>query len=102
MDAFIQGMIPGMILAVPLGLIPAAIAHRKGQNFWAWWIFGATLWIVALPLAILIKPTHREAPPQAPPDGRATWQAEMREWWDKLTPEQRVEAAREFKLDVEP
>ncbi len=45
-----------IIFAIFLGLIPAAIAQRKGHNFLIWWIFGAALFIVALPLAILLKP----------------------------------------------
>lgn len=38
-----------------LGLIPAWIAHRKGRNFFDWWFFGASLFPVALPMAILLK-----------------------------------------------
>lgn len=43
------------IIAVLLGLIPAAIAQNKGRSFVLWWIFGALLFIVALPAALLIK-----------------------------------------------
>jgi len=45
-----------LILAVLIGLIPAVIAKNKGHSFVAWWLFGAALFIVALPAAILIKP----------------------------------------------
>jgi len=48
------------IFAIFLGLIPAAIAQNKGHNFLIWWIFGAALFIVALPLAILLKPNTKE------------------------------------------
>jgi hypothetical protein len=41
-----------------LGLIPAAIAHGKGESFLLWWIFGSLLFIVALPLAIITKPNE--------------------------------------------
>ncbi len=34
-----------------IGLIPAFIAGSKGHNFLGWWIFGAMLFIVALPVA---------------------------------------------------
>ena len=44
-----------IIIAICIGLIPAAIAHGKGHNFFLWWLFGAALWIVALPCAILLK-----------------------------------------------
>ena len=50
------------IYAILLGLIPASIAYKKGYpsknegyNFFVWWIFGASLFIVALPWAILLK-----------------------------------------------
>lgn len=38
-----------------LGLIPGVIAWRKGRNFFDWWFFGAGLFPVALPMAILLK-----------------------------------------------
>lgn len=43
-----------LILAILLGLIPAAIARNKGRSFVGWWIFGALLLIVALPAALLV------------------------------------------------
>ena len=49
-----------LIIAVLLGLIPAAIAQKKGQDFVVWWLFGAALFIVALPAAILLKPDIAE------------------------------------------
>ena len=51
-------------IAVLLGLIPAIIATGKGHSFGAWWFFGALLFIVALPCAILIGPAdgHVAAP----------------------------------------
>lgn len=45
-----------LIAAMLLGLIPAFIAHGKGRSFFAWWIYGAALFIVALPHSLLIKP----------------------------------------------
>lgn len=44
-----------LILALLLGLIPAVIAHRKGGNFFLWWLYGASVFIVALPSASLKK-----------------------------------------------
>jgi hypothetical protein len=44
-----------LILAVLLGLIPAAIARSKGRDFVLWWLYGAMLFIVALPHALLMK-----------------------------------------------
>ncbi len=44
-----------VILAVLLGLLPAYIASKKGRSFLGWWFFGAALFIVALPAAMLIK-----------------------------------------------
>ena len=43
-------------VAVVIGLLPAAIAHHKGRSFAAWWLYGALLWIVAVPHAIVMKP----------------------------------------------
>lgn len=43
------------LLAVLLGLIPAAIAKGKGRSFGLWWFYGAALFIVALPHSLLMK-----------------------------------------------
>jgi hypothetical protein len=50
------------IIAILIGLIPALIAYKKGYpkknegyNFFLWWIFGASFFIIALPWAILLK-----------------------------------------------
>jgi hypothetical protein len=39
-----------------LGLITGAIAKNKGHSFGKWWFYGAALFIVALPMAIMLKP----------------------------------------------
>ena len=44
-----------LIIAVLIGLIPAAIASSKGRNFFLWWIYGAALFIMALPHALIMK-----------------------------------------------
>jgi cytochrome c biogenesis protein CcdA len=49
------------LVMTSLGLIPAFIAHRKRHNFWVWWIFGATLFVFALPLAFLLEPLAEPA-----------------------------------------
>lgn len=46
------------VVAPLLGLIPAFIADRKGYTFGVWWLFGWALFIVALPVALLIKPNE--------------------------------------------
>lgn len=48
-----------------LGLIPAYIAQRRGRSFWTWWLFGATLLPLALPMALLVKDERSQA--------EATW-----------------------------
>ena len=55
------------IIAILIGLIPALIAYKKGYprknegyNFFLWWIFGASFFIIALPWAILLKPKEGE------------------------------------------
>jgi hypothetical protein len=45
-----------LILAAALiGLLPAYIAKTKGRSFGLWWFYGAMLFIVALPHALLMK-----------------------------------------------
>ena len=44
--------------AILLGLAPAAVAHSKGGNFFLWWLYGAAIWIVAFPHALLMTPKH--------------------------------------------
>jgi hypothetical protein len=48
------------VIAVLIGLIPAAIAHGKGRSFIGFWIYGALLFIVALPHALLISSDPRQ------------------------------------------
>jgi len=43
-----------LFLICGLALIPASIAQGRGRSFWGWFIFGALLWIVALPCALLL------------------------------------------------
>lgn len=43
------------IFAVLIGLIPAVIAQGKGRSFGLWWLYGAALFIVALPHSLLMK-----------------------------------------------
>lgn len=45
-----------LILAILLGLIPAAMARGKGEGFFVWWVYGSLLFIVGLPHALLMKP----------------------------------------------
>jgi hypothetical protein len=44
-----------LVGAALLGLIPAVIAKGKGRSFAGWWLFGALLFIVALPAALIVK-----------------------------------------------
>jgi cytochrome c-type biogenesis protein len=53
-------LLVAFLILTLLGLIPGFIAHRKRHNFWTWWIFGATLFIVALPLALILEPASPE------------------------------------------
>jgi RNA polymerase subunit RPABC4/transcription elongation factor Spt4 len=43
-----------LLLAVCLGVIPGLVAQSKGRSFVVWWIYGAALFIVALPHSIII------------------------------------------------
>jgi hypothetical protein len=41
--------------AILIGLIPAFIAKSKGHSFIGWWFYGAAIFIVALPHALIMK-----------------------------------------------
>jgi hypothetical protein len=45
-----------ILAALLIGVIPGAIAQSKGRSFVVWWLYGAALFIVALPHSLLIKP----------------------------------------------
>ena len=47
-----------IMIAAVIGLIPAAIAKGKGYSFGLWWFYGAALFIIALPHAIIMKPNQ--------------------------------------------
>lgn len=61
MDDFGMIMIATLIkvgfMMIIVGWIPALIAHRKGRNFFLWWIYGGALFIIALIHSLLIT-TH--------------------------------------------
>lgn len=69
------------IFAVLLGLIPATIASHKGRSFGTWWAYGTLLFIVALPMALLMKPKAATVQTEAPegttakarPDNYVPW-----------------------------
>jgi hypothetical protein len=42
------------LLAILIGLIPAVIARNKGRSFVTWWIYGAAIFIVALPHSLIM------------------------------------------------
>ena len=44
-----------IIYAIVLGLVPAMIAKKKGKSFGIWWMYGALLFIVALPHALVMS-----------------------------------------------
>lgn len=55
-----------LFFAALLGIIPAMIASKKGRNAFAWWLYGAVIFIIALPHALLLnaslKPGERKCP----------------------------------------
>jgi DNA-directed RNA polymerase subunit RPC12/RpoP len=55
-------MTEALILAAFLALIPAFIARHKSRGFWTFYVFGLLLWIVALPVAVLMKDDRRRCP----------------------------------------
>ncbi len=45
-----------ILLAGVLGVIPAMIAQKKGYAAGLWWLYGAALFVIALPHALLLEP----------------------------------------------
>lgn len=58
-----------LILAALLGLIPAAVARSKGRDFALWWLYGAALFIVALPHSLLLSPDRAALEAKARSEG---------------------------------
>lgn len=56
----------GLVGLSVLGLLPAYLAFRKGRSFFTWWIFGATLFPIALPMAMLLSQQTMEAQTSEP------------------------------------
>lgn len=54
-----------LVIAILLGLIPAAIAKSKGRSFGLWWLYGFLIFIVALPHALMIRPNIQGLDEQA-------------------------------------
>jgi len=44
-----------LLISAVLGIIPALIAQSKGRSFFAWWIYGALLFIIALVHSLVIR-----------------------------------------------
>ena len=44
-----------VLIVLVLGIIPALIAQSKGRNFFAWYIYGVLLFIVALIHSLVIS-----------------------------------------------
>ncbi len=42
------------------GLIPAVIAHLKGQPFFSWWLYGTVVWPIALIHVIFVHTNPAE------------------------------------------
>jgi hypothetical protein len=51
-----------LVVCCLLGVVTARIAGRKGRN-WFGWVYGAALFIVALPHALLARDLRRQPCP---------------------------------------
>ena len=58
-----------LVIAILLGLIPAAIAKSKGRSFGLWWLYGFLIFIVALPHALMMRPNIQGLDEQAKING---------------------------------
>ena len=54
-DAYTNLLTFILIFPLLIAFIPAAIARSKGRSFVFWWMYGATIFIVALPHALLLR-----------------------------------------------
>jgi hypothetical protein len=59
-----------LVIAAVIGLLPAAIAKSKGHSFGLWWLYGAALFIIALPHAIMLKASKEGLEAQAASEGK--------------------------------
>lgn len=70
MEALVVAALLGLVAPALLGLIPAVIASKKGRSFALWWLYGAALFVAALPMAITMKPTPSSAAPNGWPPSK--------------------------------
>lgn len=58
-----------LAVAIVIGLLPAFIAQSKGKDFIVWWVYGALLFIVALPHSLIMKADAKSLEAEALNDG---------------------------------
>ena len=58
-----------IVIAIIIGLIPAAIARSKGRNFLLWWLYGAAFWIIAFPHSLIMRSNQQELDKRALSEG---------------------------------
>ena len=66
---FSLSMFMPLVILGLLGLIPANIAKNKGKSFVTWWIYGTTLFFIALIHALLMKADAKKIEEDAISDG---------------------------------
>lgn len=62
-------MLEILLVASLLGLIPGLIARSKGHDFFIWWLYGALLFIFALPHSLLAGQDRKGLERRAIADG---------------------------------
>lgn len=60
-----------LAIAAGLGLIPAAIARKKGYSFGLWWLYGWMLFIVAIIHVTMLPDKNAPPPVRRSPPGTA-------------------------------
>lgn len=60
-----------LLVAALLGVITAAIAHKKGRSAFGWWLFGTALFIAALPAVLIVSDQSGQPCPHC--RGRIDW-----------------------------
>src|SRR5258705_11180166 len=56
--------LPVVLVALGLGAVTAAIAVRRGRNSFFWWLFGTTLFVLAIPLILILPDKNLKRCPE--------------------------------------
>jgi hypothetical protein len=64
MDALTVNFLLTLGIAAVIGLLPAAVAERKGRSAVGWWLFGVALAVVAIPMIFIVEDLNTKKCPK--------------------------------------